>query len=107
LDAKGYNVETNRLLLKLNRFSAWILLIFMVIFLISGYAWTQRIIMPLAQARWMHTQLDLFLVFFFLVHVLLSIRTAIMRWRVARGVLLDISLLAVGTISFWLIASIR
>jgi hypothetical protein len=44
----------------------------MILFFISGYAWTERIIMPLQQARWIHTQLDVYMAFFFfLVHILI------------------------------------
>jgi len=65
-------VNTDRYLLKISRFSAWVLLIFMILFFISGYAWTERIIMPLQQARWIHTQLDVYMAFFFfLVHILI------------------------------------
>ena len=36
----------------------------------------------LYQAKRMHTNLDLFLVFFFLVHVLISTKFVLARWRV-------------------------
>ena len=64
-------VNTDRYLLKISRFSTWVLLIFMILVFISGYAWTERIIMLLRQARWIHTQLDVYLAFFFLVHILI------------------------------------
>jgi hypothetical protein len=47
--------DTYRFLFKVNLFSAWVLLIFMIIFFISGYAWTEKIIMPMQQAGWIHT----------------------------------------------------
>jgi hypothetical protein len=39
----------------------------MIIFLVSGYAWVDHIIVPVQQAKYLHTQLDIYLVFFFLV----------------------------------------
>jgi hypothetical protein len=83
------------------------LLIFMIIFLISGYAWWNRTLLPLQQARYMHTQLDLYLVFFFLMHVLISIRFALARWRLGHEKLVNLLLIVAGILSFWFILSIR
>ena len=55
----------------------------------------------------MHTELDLFLVFFFLVHVLISIRFALARWRVGHGQMVNLLLIAIGILSFWFVLSIR
>lgn len=102
-----FGLNVGRLLVKINRISAWMLFLFMIIFLISGYAWTNRIIMPLQQAKYMHTNLDLFLVFFFLVHVLISARFTLARWRVGHGRLVNVLLIAVGIAAFWIVLSIR
>jgi hypothetical protein len=83
------------------------LLIFMIIFLISGYAWSHRILLPLQMAKNMHTELDLFLVVFFLIHSLISIRFALARWRVGHGRLVNGLLIAIGILSFWFVLSIR
>jgi hypothetical protein len=83
------------------------LLIFMIIFLISGYAWWNRILLPLKDAIYMHTNLDLFLVFFFLMHVLISIRFTLARWRVGHGQMVNLLLIAIGILSFWSVLSIR
>ena len=83
------------------------LLIFMIIFLISGYAWTHRILLPLQMAKNMHTELDLFLVVFFLVHSLIGIRFTLARWRVGHGRLVNGLLIAIGILSFWFVLSIR
>jgi len=98
-------LNIGRLFVKINRISAWMLFLFMIIFLISGYAWTNRIIMQ--QAKYMHTNLDLFLVFFFLVHVLISARFTLARWRVGHGRLVSGLLIAVGIAAFWIVLSIR
>lgn len=100
-------MNPGRLLVKINRISAWILLVFMIIFLVSGYAWTNGIIMPLQQAKQLHTHLDLFLVFFFLVHVLISTRFTLARWRVGHGKLISGLLVIIGIVSFWLVLSVH
>jgi hypothetical protein len=83
------------------------LLIFMIIFLISGYAWWNRTLLSLKDAIYMHTNLDLFLVFFFLMHVLISIRFTLARWRVGHAQMANLLLIAIGILSFWAILSIR
>ncbi len=55
----------------------------------------------------MHTNLDLFLVFFFLMHVLISIRFTLARWRVGHAQIVDLLLIAIGILSFWSVLSIR
>ncbi|MFZ3149278.1 MAG: hypothetical protein WA137_09570 [Methanothrix sp.] len=100
-------MKVGRLLVKINRICAWMLLIFMIIFLISGYAWWNRTLLPLQKAVYMHTELDLFLVFFFLVHVLISIRFALARWRVGHGQTVNLLLIVIGILSFWFVLSIR
>ena len=78
----------------------------MIIFLISGYAWNNRILLPLYQARHMHTELDLYLVFFFLLHVLISTKFTLARWRVGHERLVDLLLIAAGVLFFWFILAI-
>jgi hypothetical protein len=79
----------------------------MIIFLISGYAWSNRIILSLQQAKFIHTELDLLLVFFFLVHVLISAKFTLARWRVGHGRLVSWLLIMIGAAFFWFILSIR
>ena len=79
----------------------------MIIFLVSGYAWYNRTLMPLQQARYLHTELDLYLVVFFLTHALISIRFALARWRLGHGHLVSVLLIAFGMLSFWFVLSIR
>lgn len=83
------------------------LLVFMVIFLISGYAWVNRTIMPIQLARWMHTELDLFLVVFLLIHVLISTKFTLARWRVGHGEVVNIVLIIIGIAAFWMVLLIR
>ncbi len=102
-----HSLNTGRLLVKLNRLSAWMLLIFMILFLISGYAWHKEILIPMYKAEHMHTRLDLYLVFFFLVHVLISIKFALARWRVGHDRLMNGLLIFAGILFFWFILGIR
>ncbi len=104
---KVRRTKAGRILVKINRISAWLLLIFMIIFIISGYAWWNMTLLPLHLARRLHTEPDLLLVFFFLVHVLISTRFTLARWRVGNSRLVDMLLLAAGLSFFWLVLSIR
>ena len=100
-------MKVARILVKVNRISAWVLLILMIIFIVSGYAWWNRVLLSLQLARQLHTELDLLLVLFFLVHSLISIHFTLARWRVGNRKLVDILLLAAGISFLGLILSIR
>ena len=63
--------------------------------------------LPLQNAIYMHTELDLYLVFFFLVHVLISIKFTLARWRVGHAQMVDLLLIVIGVLSFWFVLSIR
>ncbi len=63
--------------------------------------------LPLQQAVSMHTKLDPFLVFFFLVHVLISTKFALARWRVGHAQMVDLLLAVIGILSFGFVLSIR
>ncbi|VVB64309.1 Uncharacterised protein [uncultured archaeon] len=73
-------MKLNYILKKANRISAWLLLIFMIIYIISGYAWSNRILIPLNQAKYLHTTLDVYMIPLFLTHVLISTKFALKRW---------------------------
>ncbi len=96
-----------RFLVKINRICAWLLLGFMVVFLVSGYAWVNRDIMPVSLAIWMHTRLDLFLVAILLMHVLISTKFTLRRWRVGNGRIVNILLVIIGIAAFWTVLLIR
>jgi len=82
-DYKGWvtvnNLKFYRSLIRIRRISAWLLLIFMVIYIISGYAWSNRIIVPLYLARYLHTTLDIYMIPLFLAHVLIGTKFALKR----------------------------
>lgn len=78
----------------------------MIIFLISGYAWNKEILLPLYMAERMHTNLDLYLVFFFLAHVLISTKFTLARWRIGDERLVNLLLIAIGVLFFWFVLAI-
>jgi hypothetical protein len=93
------DIKSNRLLIRVNRVSAWMLLVLMVTYIVTGYAWSERIIMSPREAIYWHTNLDLYLVFFFLVHILISAKFALRRYGVKYG-LVNPALLMIGLVAF-------
>jgi len=74
-------MDYNKFLIKLNRFSAWVLLVLIILFIISGYGMTKQIIDPVF-ATYLHDNiLPIPLFIFFLLHVGISIRYALQRWK--------------------------
>ncbi|HPJ30532.1 MAG TPA: hypothetical protein PLZ42_03990 [Methanothrix sp.] len=92
-------MKTNRLLLKVNRISAWALFVLMTAYIVTGYAWSDRIIMSSREAMYWHTNLDLYLVFFFLVHVLISARFTLRRYGLKYRIV-NPALLVIGLVAF-------
>jgi len=92
-------MKTNRLLLRINRISSWMLLVLMIAYIVTGYAWSERIIMSPREAIYWHTNLDLYLVFFFLVHVLISAKFTLRRYGVKYGIV-NPALLVIGLVAF-------
>jgi hypothetical protein len=78
----------------------------MIIFLVSGYAWADRILMPVQLAKYLHTKLDMYLVFFFLVHALINTKFTLKRWGLGDGRIVNFLLIAVGVISLWMVYNV-
>ncbi|NYT02656.1 MAG: hypothetical protein GKC10_07870 [Methanosarcinales archaeon] len=97
------SLRIKKALVRINRISAWVLLVFMVIYLVTGYAWSNRIIMDTFQARQLHITLDHYLMVFFLLHVLISTKFTLLRHRVGHERLVDLALIMVGIISYSLV----
>lgn len=93
--------------MKINRISGWLMLIFMVTYMISGYAWTNRIILSTSQARYLHTSLDIYMMPIFLAHVLINTKFTLKRYRIHYDKLIDLALLFIGLISYILVLMIR
>lgn len=87
------------ILVRINRICAWILLFLMVIFVVTGYSWHERVIMNPRQAAQIHTTLDPLLVLFFLIHVTISARFAFMRHGL-QGRAVDLLLLSIALLSY-------
>lgn len=102
---KMTDIKFNRLLHRINRISAWALFVLMIAYIVTGYAWSERIIMSPREAIYWHTNLDLYLVFFFLVHVLISARFALRRHGVKHR-LVSSALLILGLVAFMAVLQI-
>ena len=96
-----------RFLIKLGRFSAWALLVLMILYFISGFGMTKRIIDPVF-SRYLHSELLVIPMFvFFVLHIGTATRLALIRWRVFKAaktgniyiIIFSLSLLA---LFFWL-----
>ncbi|MBL7154998.1 MAG: hypothetical protein ISS88_00635 [Candidatus Portnoybacteria bacterium] len=73
----------NTFLIKINRFSGWALLVLMILYFISGYGMTKEIINPVT-AKYLHeVLLPIPMFVFFIIHVGLSVRLALIRWHLA------------------------
>ncbi len=83
------------------------MLIFMVIYIVSGYAWSNRIIMPQYMARYLHTALDIYMIPLFLAHVLIGTKFTLKRHGIRHDRVIDLALLSIGIVSYALILMIR
>lgn len=111
-------MRINRYLIKINRLSAWVLFALMIIFIITGYGWAFHVVMRPSEARNLHINLKDLLVFFFLVHVLISTKFTLKRWKIMNRLrvlnrweahhekLVDISLLLIGLVAFSMVLSL-
>jgi thiosulfate reductase cytochrome b subunit len=74
------------LLLKIDRASAWILLVLMILFIVSGYSLTSEYgmnkVMPWVAAVQIHINLSELLVIFFVIHSSVRIYFALIRWGI-------------------------
>jgi hypothetical protein len=72
----------DRFLIKLSRFSAWVLLVLVILYIISGYGITKGIIDPVF-SKYLHDKLLAIPFFiFFVLHVGIATRYALMRWGI-------------------------
>ena len=77
--------QMDRFLIKLERFSAWILLILVILYIISGYGVTKGIIDPVF-SKYLHDKLLAIPFFiFFVLHVGIATKYALLRWRVFKS----------------------
>jgi len=106
-EGQGSILKLNRMLVKANRICGWLMLIFMVTYMISGYAWTNRILIPASSARYLHTALDIYMMPIFLAHVLISTKFTLKRWGYHHDGIVNSALLLIGALSYYLVLLIR
>jgi len=76
---------SDKFLIKLERFSAWVLLVLIILYIISGFGMVKRIIDPVL-ARYIHTELlPIPLFIFFVLHVGIATNYALRRWGVFKS----------------------
>lgn len=75
----------NQFSIKLGRFSAWMLLILILLYIITGYGMTKQIIDPVF-ATYLHNKLlPIPLFAFFILHVSNCVRFALKRWKIFKN----------------------
>lgn len=99
-------MKVNRILLKVSRISGWALLVFMIIYMVSGYALTENIFMSRYMAGYLHTGLDEYMMIVFLAHVLISMKFALKRGGLHNDGLVNTALLFIGLVSYGLVLAI-
>src|SRR4030042_1838662 len=76
---------SDKFLIKLERFSAWVLLILVILYIISGYGINKGIIDPVF-SKYLHDKLLAIPFFiFFVLHVGIATKYALMRWGVFKS----------------------
>lgn len=75
----------DRFLIKLNRFSAWALLVLVILYIISGYGIIKGIIDPVFSKKLHEEVLVIPFFIFFVFHVCISSSYALRRWKVFKG----------------------
>ena len=100
-------MQIDRYIVKANRICAWILLIFMIAYITSGYALTKGILMPTDLARLLHLNMDEYMMIPFLGHVLMSSRFTLRRHGIGPNRLVNLALLVIGIISYALVLMVR
>ena len=105
----------NYYLMKVNRVVGWLLLLFMVMFIVSGYGLTKpSLIRSLTFGRinyqtalFIHSSLDVPLLILLLIHAIIEMKFSLMRWGVKNQKLLNLLMLIVGSICLILITYVK
>jgi hypothetical protein len=100
-------LKFNRILLRVSRISAWVLLAFMIIYIVTGYAWVNRSLMQVSLARQLHMTIDVYMMPVFLAHILISTKFMLKRYGIHYDRLVNTVLLSVGLMSYLVVLSIR
>jgi cytochrome b subunit of formate dehydrogenase len=105
----------NHYLMKLNRVIVWILLLFILMLIISGYGLTKPSLIRSLTGGWIdyhtalliHTSLDTPLLVLLLTHVLIEMKFTLMRWGVKNQKLLNLLMLILMLICLILIIYVK
>ena len=97
--------------MKANRVVVWVLLLFMILLIVTGYALTKPAliisltggILDYQTAFYLHTLLDVPLFVLLLLHVIIEIKFSFMRWGFKNQKLLNLLMLALGFVFLVLI----
>jgi len=87
------------------RFCAWMLIVFIILYFISGFGMTKGI-MDRAAAVKLHSYLTLPMAFAFIFHTLVAVRFALIRWDIhteKNEKVLDYVFIAAGVVLFGLV----
>jgi thiosulfate reductase cytochrome b subunit len=95
----------NYYLMKLNRAIVWVLLVLMILLLLTGYGLAKpNLIYALTGglidwrlASSLHSLLDIYLVFFLVLHVIIEIKFTLMRWGFKKQKLLNLLMIMLGS----------
>lgn len=91
-------MKVNRLLYKVHRIISWVLVPFMIIVVVSGYAYIRKIrILNRGLAYDLHNTFDLPLLLLLVAHVVLGARYELMRFKI-KGRAVDAVLLLLGVV---------
>jgi hypothetical protein len=101
----------NYYLMRIDRVVVWILLLFMILIIVTGYGLTKpNLIYSLTggtinfqSASYLHRVLDLPLMIFLLIHVVIETKFSLMRWGFKNQKLLNLLLLMLASICLILI----
>jgi succinate dehydrogenase/fumarate reductase cytochrome b subunit len=87
-------------LIKFGRLCAWLLVVFIILYFISGFGMIKQGIFSRELSFRIHDYLTIPMTIAFLCHALIAIRSAMIRWRVKNMKVVDHSLMALGVILF-------
>jgi hypothetical protein len=97
--------------MKVNRVVVWVLLLFMILLIMTGYGLTKPTlihsltggILNYQIAFYLHTLLDVPLLVLLLLHVIIEIKFSFLRWGFKNQKLLDLLMLMLGSICLILV----
>jgi hypothetical protein len=91
-------MKLDRILYRIHRYISWILVPFMIVVVVSGYAYTRDLtFLHRGYAYYLHETFDLPLFILLIAHVMLAARFELKRFKI-KGQITDILLLVISVI---------